>query len=70
MKKIIKTVGGITLIILGAIGTLIPIPLVPFFLLIILGLEMLGFTLVSDKLKEWSVARQNRKKEKRAQKKR
>lgn len=69
MKKIIKTVGGITLIILGAIGTLIPIPLVPFFLLIILGLEMLGFTLVSDKLKEWSEARQNRKKEKRAQKK-
>jgi len=40
--KIMKIITGFALIILGAIGTLIPIPLVPFFLLILLGLHILG----------------------------
>jgi hypothetical protein len=37
-----KKILGVILIILGVIGAFIPIPLVPFFILAIIGLGLLG----------------------------
>ena len=39
---IFKKIFGVILIILGIVGALIPIPLVPFFVLAIIGLGLLG----------------------------
>jgi hypothetical protein len=39
---ILKKVIGSILIVLGIIGAFIPIPLVPFFLLAVLGLGLIG----------------------------
>lgn len=39
---VFKKVIGIILILLGIIGAFIPIPLVPFFLLAIVGLGLIG----------------------------
>jgi uncharacterized protein YqgC (DUF456 family) len=39
---ILRKIIGLIVIILGLIGTLVPIPLVPFFLLIFVGLGIFG----------------------------
>lgn len=51
MFKIIRIIIGIIFIIAGLIGTLIPIPLVPFFLLIVVGLGFLGIS--KDRIKKF-----------------
>ena len=40
--SILKKFLGFTLIILGILGSLIPIPLIPFFLLTLSGLALIG----------------------------
>ncbi|MEA2092810.1 MAG: hypothetical protein U9P61_02475 [Patescibacteria group bacterium] len=42
LSLILRKTIGVILIILGLIGGLIPIPLVPFFLLIFVGLSLFG----------------------------
>ncbi|MES2223445.1 MAG: hypothetical protein V4469_00770 [Patescibacteria group bacterium] len=42
IKKFFKKIAGVILIFFGLFGALIPIPLVPFFLLSIAGLKLVG----------------------------
>jgi hypothetical protein len=39
----LKFIIGWALVIIGSVATLVPIPVVPFFLIILLGLHILGY---------------------------
>lgn len=53
LYSVLKKITGSILIVLGIVGAFIPIPVVPFFLLVFVGLAMLGIKHPwIDKMKE------------------
>jgi uncharacterized protein YqgC (DUF456 family) len=63
LKKSARVVIGLLLIVSGFIGMFIPIPVVPFFLLIFAGLAIMGVRQPwIDKAKAWLEAWRNRPK--------
>lgn len=61
-KKVARKVAGVLCIIGGVLGAFVPIPLVPFFILIFIGLALLDVQHpLIDKAREWYRARREKK---------